>query len=91
MFLNPISLLIPPGTSLASGAGSILLSISTPTAGLPGHADPVAPILLVLVLIAIGAALGGKAMRWVGQPAVLGELLVGYIFCFLSAQARHHP
>jgi len=90
MFINPISLLIPPGTSLASGAGTILLSISAPTAGLPGHADPVAPILLVLVLIAIGAALGGKAMRWVGQPAVLGELLVGMLIANLG-YAFHEP
>ena len=90
MFLNPISLLIPPGTSLASGAGSILLSTAAPTVDSPGHADPVAPILLVLVLIAIGAALGGKAMRWVGQPAVLGELLVGMLIANLG-YAFHEP
>jgi len=44
-----------------------------------GHGDPVAPILLALVFIAFGAALGGRAMRRFGQPAVLGELLVGVL------------
>ena len=53
-----------------------------------GHADPVAPILLVLVLIAIGAALGGRAMRWVDQPAVLGELLVGVIIANIGYALR---
>lgn len=47
--------------------------------GASGHADPVAPILLVLLLIAIGAALGGRWMRKLGQPAVLGELLIGVL------------
>jgi Kef-type K+ transport system membrane component KefB len=41
------------------------------------HSDPVAPILLALVLIAIGGMIGGNLMRRIGQPAVLGELLVG--------------
>jgi Kef-type K+ transport system membrane component KefB len=43
------------------------------------HGDPVAPILIALVLISIGAALGGRGMRKLGQPAVLGELLVGVL------------
>ncbi len=44
-----------------------------------GHGDPVAPILLALVLIALGAALGGRLMQRFGQSAVLGELLVGVL------------
>jgi Kef-type K+ transport system membrane component KefB len=44
-----------------------------------GHGDPVAPILLVLVLIGMGASLGGQWMRKIGQPAVLGELLIGVL------------
>ncbi len=43
------------------------------------HGDPVAPILLVLVLIGMGASLGGQWMRRLGQPAVLGELLIGVL------------
>ncbi len=42
-----------------------------------GHADPVVPILLALVFLTLGAALGGRLMTWMKQPAVLGELLVG--------------
>ncbi len=43
------------------------------------HGDPVAPILFSLVFIALAAALGGYLMRRLGQPPVLGELLVGMI------------
>jgi Kef-type K+ transport system membrane component KefB len=43
------------------------------------HGDPVAPILITLVLISFGAALGGRWVRKMGQPAVLGELLVGMV------------
>jgi len=49
-----------------------------------GHGDPVAPVLIVLVLISIVAAAGGKWMRQLGQPAVLGELLVGVIVANLA-------
>src|SRR5215475_14821048 len=41
------------------------------------HADPVVPILIASIFITMGAALGGLFMRWLKQPAVLGELLVG--------------
>src|ERR1700757_4176025 len=43
------------------------------------HADPVVPILIASIFITFGAALGGLLMRWVKQPAVLGELLVGLL------------
>ncbi len=36
-----------------------------------------APILIALMLIGLSAAVGGWLMQKVGQPAVLGELLVG--------------
>lgn len=41
------------------------------------HADPVVPILIASISITLGAALGGLLMKWLKQPAVLGELLVG--------------
>jgi len=41
------------------------------------HSDPVVPILLALVFLTFGAALGGRLMTWMKQPAVLGELLAG--------------
>ena len=43
------------------------------------HADPVIPILIASIFITMGAALGGVLMKWVKQPAVLGELLVGLL------------
>ena len=55
-----------------------------PPSALLGQGDPIAPILIVLVLIAVVAALGGRAMQRLGQPAVLGELLVGILVANLG-------
>lgn len=57
----------------------LILAPAAFAAGAAAHGDPVAPILIVLVLISIGAALGGRWMRKIGQPAVLGELLIGVL------------
>ena len=43
------------------------------------HADPVATVALSLALILIAAKLGGDLAVRVGQPAVLGELLIGVV------------
>jgi Kef-type K+ transport system membrane component KefB len=43
------------------------------------HGDPVVPILIAAIFITLGAALGGLIMKWLGQPSVLGELLVGLV------------
>ncbi|HEV2385874.1 MAG TPA: cation:proton antiporter [Candidatus Acidoferrales bacterium] len=43
------------------------------------YVDPVAPILIALMLMALGAAVGGWLVQKAGQPAVLGELLVGIL------------
>jgi Kef-type K+ transport system membrane component KefB len=48
------------------------------------HGDPVAPILIALMLIALGALLGGQLMKCLGQPAVLGELMVGMLVANLA-------
>ncbi len=42
-------------------------------------ADPVAPVLLALAAILAGAKLGGDLAERIGQPAVLGELVVGML------------
>lgn len=47
--------------------------------GAEGHADPVAPILLALVVILVVAKLGSEIFERLGQPAVLGELLGGVL------------
>jgi len=41
--------------------------------------DPVAPVLLALAVILTGAKLGGDVAERIGQPAVLGELVVGIV------------
>ena len=48
------------------------------------HGDPVAPILIALFLISVGASLGGRWMRKIGQPAVLGEILIGVLVANLA-------
>jgi Kef-type K+ transport system membrane component KefB len=47
--------------------------------GEAGHADPVAPVALWLVVILLAAKLGGDLATRVGQPAVLGELVFGVL------------
>jgi len=42
-----------------------------------GHADPFAPILLELAVVVLAAAVGRRAAGLAGQPAVLGELVIG--------------
>ena len=44
-----------------------------------GHGNPVAPVLLALTIILVGAKIGGWAAERVRQPAVLGELLAGVL------------
>src|SRR5664279_1546474 len=55
------------------GFTSFLLS------GGPSHADPVVPILIASIFITLGAAMGGLLMKWIKQPSVLGELIVGLL------------
>lgn len=49
-----------------------------------GHASPVIPVLLALATILLTAKLGGDLMVRIGQPEVLGELLVGIVLGNLS-------
>jgi Kef-type K+ transport system membrane component KefB len=43
------------------------------------HGDPLAPILLMLMIILAAGKLGGELLERLGQPAVLGELVFGVI------------
>jgi Kef-type K+ transport system membrane component KefB len=61
-------------TALAS---YLFLASASPTTG--SHDDPVAPILIALVLMSFAAAIGGRVMRRFEQAAVLGELLIGVL------------
>ena len=44
-----------------------------------GHEDPVAMVALALALILVAAKLGGDLAVRAGQPAVLGELVIGVV------------
>lgn len=59
----------------------LLLTLATSTfaAGEGGHADPVAPVLLALIIILALAKIGSEVFERLGQPAVLGELLAGVL------------
>jgi Kef-type K+ transport system membrane component KefB len=46
-------------------------------AGGAGHTSPVVPVLFALCLILAAAKIGGEMLERIGQPAVLGELLIG--------------
>ena len=47
--------------------------------GIHKHTDPIAPILLGIVIILVAAKIGGGIFEKIGQPAVLGELVLGII------------
>lgn len=69
-------------TSLRHGQTLLLLLFFTTPAMASetgGHVDPVAPILLALLVILAVAKLGSEIFERLGQPAVLGELLGGVL------------
>jgi Kef-type K+ transport system membrane component KefB len=43
------------------------------------HADPLASVLLVLTIVLTAAKVGSEIFERLGQPAVLGELIVGLV------------
>ena len=53
------------------------------------HRDPVIPVLTGIVIIILTARLGGHVFERAGQPAVLGELVVGVILGNLSLVGVH--
>jgi len=58
-------------------------------ASAPGGVD-LLPVLEALVLILVGARLGGAAFEAMGQSAVLGELVAGVILGNLGLVGLHH-
>ena len=70
----PRALFLP--VALATLAAGALTAGSARAASEPGAPDML-PILAGLVLILVGARLGGSFFEAFGQPAVLGELLAG--------------
>lgn len=55
----------------------LLAFLQAPTA--VSHGDGLAPVVLALAVILAVAKLGGDAAERIGQPAVLGELVVGVL------------
>jgi Kef-type K+ transport system membrane component KefB len=54
-----------------------------------GHGDGVASVVLSLALILVAAKVGGELAIRVGQPSVLGELLVGVVLGNLGLVGYH--
>jgi Kef-type K+ transport system membrane component KefB len=63
---------------------SVVLLPAVALAAEGSHADPVAPVAIAVALILVAAKLGGDLAVRIGQPAVLGELLVGVLLGNLS-------
>ncbi|HZD85529.1 MAG TPA: hypothetical protein VE052_06405, partial [Gemmatimonadaceae bacterium] len=55
----------------------LLAILQTPAAA--SHGDTLAPVVLALAVILAAAKLGGDVAGRIGQPAVLGELVVGVL------------
>ena len=62
-------------------AGLVVLGIAAPICAAEGagHTDPVASVVLALAIILLCAKVGADFAARVGQPAVLGELVVGIV------------
>jgi len=64
-------------TAAIAGVACLVVASAAHASGTSGHADPSASIAGWLVVILFAAKLGADLAVRVGQPAVLGELLVG--------------
>ena len=56
-----------------------LISFASSQEGEIVHSDPIAPVILGLIVILLAAKLGGEIFEKLNQPAVLGELIFGMI------------
>jgi len=57
----------------------VAAAVAPALADVAGHADPITPVVLALAIILVAAKLGGSLAARLGQPPVLGELLVGVL------------
>ena len=60
-------------------AAILFLGIPLTARAAEGHADPIAPLLLTFAIILVAAKIAGEIAQRLGQPSVLGELLVGVV------------
>jgi Kef-type K+ transport system membrane component KefB len=70
--------------SLALLQASVAAARSDTLAAGASHGDTLAPVVLALAVILAAAKLGGDVAERIGQPAVLGELVVGILVGNLS-------
>ena len=56
---------------------TLLVPVAALAAGGGGHVDPAAPIILGVTAILVFAVIGRYFARRIGQPSVLGELVIG--------------
>jgi Kef-type K+ transport system membrane component KefB len=73
----PLKGIVAVGQTVALFIAAPALAASAPAA--PPEVNPVAPVLLTLVVLLLAAKLGGDLFERLGQPAVLGELLCGVV------------
>ncbi len=68
---------------VAAGSGLLLANYAFASGGSDaaggGHGGPVLQVLLQLIVILLAAKLGGDVFERFGQPAVLGELIIGML------------
>ncbi|MBX3438599.1 MAG: cation:proton antiporter, partial [Planctomycetaceae bacterium] len=55
-----------------------------------GHTDPVAPLLMAIIIVLFVAKVGGDLFERVGMPAVLGELVVGVLLGNMALMTGWH-
>jgi Kef-type K+ transport system membrane component KefB len=70
----------------------VLCGVASPalaTTGPSDHTDPVAPVVIALAVILLGAKLGGDLATRLHQPAVLGELIFGVLLGNLPLLGYH--
>lgn len=102
---QPVAQTSPPAEgdpqSIAGGAADAAEGEAAADDHSGGHSDPIAPVLMSIVIIVLGARVSGHFFEICGQPAVLGELVVGVIlgnlalvgvdwFEFLKVDFSHH-
>ena len=83
-----ISILVFAVIIAANAFGQDSAASNSIPAGTP-DSNPVAPILLSLIIILLAAKLGGDLLERLRQPAVLGELLFGVILGNLALFGFH--
>jgi len=72
-------ILIAIAIAVIVAAAPAIVTAGNGEGGVPGHGSTVAGVLVALVVILLGAKIGGSLCARIGQPEVLGELVIGVI------------